>query len=174
MRTPAMIDLFATSVSALRRCRYSYGGRVFVTEANPLGLAVARAALRYGALGVTVGCETQSACAAVEAMGMDAVLSGDGAAVERARETARGRGFDFAFETSGKNENYDRILELVKRGATVGILVRPERPHTFFVKTAIRSQIRFVGVHSASEEDRLEARKLAADAREEDLFLEMR
>lgn len=155
-------EALAIAIHALRRCEYTYGECVFISEGNPQGIALAIAAKQYGAANVVVGCRNESDAGRLNALGFKPYVYGkEPEQALRARETEN-RGFQFAFETSGKEAGYKTILEVIKRGAVVGILAKLEQPYTFFVKTVIRSQIRFVGVHSCDARDASAAEALLA------------
>lgn len=164
MNRSELTENLAIAVHALRRCEYTYGECVFISEGNPQGIALGIAAKQYGAANVVVGCWNETDADRLTALGFQPYVYGtepEQALVERETEK---RGFQFAFETSGKEAGYKAILEVIKRGAVVGILAKLAQPYTFFVKTAIRSQIRFVGVHSYGERDLSAAEALLKQA----------
>lgn len=140
------------AVRAMKRCGYSYGQYVFVTAPTPAGMAAAQAAKVCGSLGVAIGCRDEAEEAAVRQAGFAAYRYGGDLAAFR-RDFTGPHGFDYVAETTGGAEGYALTLELVKRGACVALLQEPEAPYTFFVKTAIRSQIRFAGVRTYTQED---------------------
>ncbi len=149
-----LVDRLAVGVHALRRCGYVYGENVFVSKGTPLGLAVAVEAKTFGAARVAVGCQTAEEQMLTSSLGLEPWVRERESETELLHRLTDDRGFAFAFETSGTEAGYAAILALVKRGAVVGVLTELPQPYSFFVKTAIRSQIRFIGVHSFDEADK--------------------
>ena len=164
-------EQLAIAIHGLRRCNYSYGGFVLVTSGNLQGIAIALAAKHYGSAQVIVVCQNEQEQADAKDMGLECVMPVEVDPTQLAAITD-GRGFDYAFETSGSAAGYGIILEQIKRGGVVGIFNHLDQPYTFFVKTAIRSQIRFIGIHSAQRRDEDEAERLWGETRERKHILE--
>lgn len=160
MNEEVFCETMAISIHALRRCAYTYGTCVFISSANASGIATAVAVKRYGARSVAVCCANENEAKLVREMGLYAYQPEKESIAQLKENATENRGFDYAFETGASEQGYAMILDAVKRGAAVGVLAKLEKPYKFFVKTAIRSQIRFVGVHSAEERDRIEAKKI--------------
>ena len=140
----------AAAIYALRRCGFRCGAYVFVTGTGELGVLAAAAAKEFGAAGVAMGCTSEEA-GFVKSLGYEPYIYGQSDHARLVQGVTEGRGFDFALETSGTEKGYEALLKLTKRGAVVALLTKLEQPYTFFVKTAVRSQIRFVGVRRFDE-----------------------
>jgi threonine dehydrogenase-like Zn-dependent dehydrogenase len=123
----------------------------FVTGCCETAVLVGAIAKRCGAASILLAAEDGKWDERARSLGID-VCRYDGNLEETVSRVTNGRGFDLSFETSGEKEGYAALLEATKRGGTVGILAELKEPYSFFVKTAIRSQIRFMGIRSFDEE----------------------
>ena len=146
---------------ALTRCGFRWGMYVLVTGASPQGLALACLAKHSGAAGVWVCTNGDAEAARVNSLGLNAFPMGEGAK-SAAEKATQGRMFDLAFEATGTPEGYDVLLASIKRGAAAGILAKPDMPYSFYVKDAVRSQIRFVGIKTPDGRSAAQARALTS------------
>ena len=158
----ALKPTLAAAIQGLRRCGSRSDTDLFITGCGAVGLLVAIAAKKYGARKLVLGCRGERDAKFIEELGLEAFTYDRDTPEELLRGT-HSRGFDFAFETSGAALGYETLLKTVRRGAVVGVLCRMEEPYTFFVKTAVRSQIRFIGVHGFDALSEAEADRLLRD-----------
>ena len=135
---------------------------MFITSWSKLGAIIAFAARYYGARSVTVASKRTNEKNDLLRYGFNVFDSSIETTSDLIRRVTGGHGFDYAFETSGNSEGYEQVMELVKRGAVIGIMEKSQEPYTFFVKTAIRSQPRFIGIKEYSDEDKKESERVLA------------
>lgn len=140
-------DELSLAVCALRQTGFRYGMYAFITGCGDFACTLGALLLRSGAAGVTVGALSRDDEIKAERLGFS-VYSYGRDDLETAKKLTGGRLYDLVFETTGKAIAYDSLIDMVKRGGAVGILARLDEGYTFYVKTAVRSQIRFVGLHS--------------------------
>ena len=161
-------EQLSLAVHALKKTGFRYGMYVFITGCDDLAFTLGTLALRCGAAGVTLGALNSEDVSKAERLGFSS-YSYDQNNVESAMQLTGGRLFDLVFETTGTKTAYDSFIDMLKRGSAVGILARLDEPYSFYVKTAVRSQIRFVGLHSFDEQ----SEKLAKELLEEKNWREL-
>ena len=143
-------ERLSLAVYTLRKIGFRYGMYVFITGCDEMALTLGALAKHCGAASVTLGALNREDEATAEGVGFSCyTYSRDN--IETAKKLTGGRLFDLVFETTGKSIAYDTFIDMIKRGGAAGILARLDESYSFFVKTAVRSQIRFVGVHSYDE-----------------------
>jgi threonine dehydrogenase-like Zn-dependent dehydrogenase len=144
-------DELSLAVRALRKTGFRYGMYAFVTGCDGLSCTIGALLLRSGAAGVTMGALSRDDEIKAERLGFS-VYSYGRDNLDKARKLTGGRLYDLVYETTGKTAAYDAFIDMLKRGGAVGILARLDESYTFYVKTAVRSQIRFVGLRSFDEQ----------------------
>ena len=144
-------EQLSLAVHSLRKTGFRYGMYAFITGCDDFSCTLAALLLHCGAAGVTMGAFSSEDEIKIGNMGLSAYVYGrDG--LDTASKHTAGRLYDLVFETKGKSAAYDVFIDMLKRGGTAGILARLDEAYSFFVKTAVRSQIRFVGLRSYDEQ----------------------
>jgi len=125
--TAMLAEPLAVAVHAVRLAAVGLGDEVLVLGAGSIGLLTAFAALRAGGR-VTVSARHPHQAAAARALGVDAVVADDEAAV---RAAARARRPDVVIETvGGAAATVDLALRVVRAGGRVVCLGKFTRPIT--------------------------------------------
>ena len=152
-------ELLSLAVYSLRKTGFRYGMHVFISGCDEMACMIGTLARHCGAASVTYGTlesegkeRNDQSCTHCFTYGCDNI--------ETAKRITEGRLYDIVFETTGNSIAYDSFIDLVKRGGVVGILARLEQAHSFFVKTAVRSQIRFIGLKTFDEKSAEVAKEL--------------
>ena len=143
-------EQLSLAVYALSKTGFRYGMHVFITGYDDLSRTLGTLAGHCGAASITYGKLNKETETPEETAGIH-YFEYDRDDIETAKEFTDKRLYDIVFETTGNAIAYNAFIDMVKRGGVVGILARLEQSHTFFVKTAVRSQIRFVGLKSYDE-----------------------
>jgi len=136
---------------------------VFITGCDDFSYTLGALLLHCGAAGVTMGALSREDEDKAQKAGFSSYVYGRDN-METATKLTDGRLYDLVFETTGNATAYDSFIDMLKRGGTAGILARMDEPYSFFVKTAVRSQIRFIGLRSFDEQ----SAKVANDLMERD------
>ena len=144
-------EQLSLAVYSLKRVGFRYGMYAFITGCDDFSCTLGMLLLHSGAAGVTMGVFSSDDEKKVQKMGFTTYMYGSDN-VKLAEKLTDGRLFDLVFETTGKTTAYDAFIDMMKRGAVAGILARLDEAYTFFVKTAVRSQIRFIGLRSTDEQ----------------------
>lgn len=144
-------DKLSLAVCSLRKTGFRYGMYVFITGCDDLACTLGALLKHSGAAGITMGAMSREDEIKVERLGFSSYVYGRDD-METAKKLTDGRLYDLVFETTGNAVAYDSFIDMLKRGGTAGILARLDEPYSFFIKTAVRSQIRFVGLHSFDEQ----------------------
>ena len=139
------------AVYSLRKTGFRYGMYALITGCDELSFTLGKLLLHCGAAGVTICASDREDEIKAEQMGFSSYVY-DRDNIDTALKLTDGRLYDLVFETSGNVAAYDVFIDLLKRGGTAGILARLEGEYSFFVKTAVRSQIRFIGLRSFDEQ----------------------
>ena len=154
-------EQLSLAVYSLKKVGFRYGMYAFVTGCDDFSYTIGALLLHCGAAGVTIGVNTPDEQKKAESLGFTPYTYGSNNG-ESAKTLTDGRLFDLVFATTGNASAYDAFIDMLKRGGVVAILARLDTPYTFFVKTAVRSQIRFIGVQSFDERSAEIAKDLAA------------
>jgi threonine dehydrogenase-like Zn-dependent dehydrogenase len=141
-------EQLSLAVFALQKTGFRYGMHVFISCCSGESLILGALAKCCGAGEVTLGAVDDEDARLAERLGFSIYRYHRDNNVEVARTLTGGRLYDLAFETMGESIAYDAFIDMLKRGGTAGILAKLNEPYTFFVKTSVRSQIRFVGLQS--------------------------
>ncbi len=143
-------EQLALAAYALRQTGFRYGMYVFLTGCDEMACTLAALLKHDGAAGITMGAFNSEEEEKIKKMGFSSFVYGRDN-LDTAKKLTDGRLFDLVFETTGNSVAYDNFIDMIKRGGGAGILARLDEPYTFFVKTAIRSQIRFIGLQTPDE-----------------------
>ena len=140
-------ERLSLAVYALRKTGFRYGMHVFITGCDEIAYTLGTLANYCGAASVTYGVLDNAGEIREKQSGSHYFVYGRDD-LKTAKKITGGRLFDIVYETMGNTIAYDSFIDMIKRGGVAGILARLDEPYSFFVKTAVRSQIRFVGIHS--------------------------
>lgn len=151
-------DQLSLAVYSLRKTGFRYGMYVFITGCDDLAYTLGALLMHSGAAGITMGAFNREDELKAERLGFSSYVYGRDN-METAKKLTDGRLYDLAFETTGNATAYE-FIDMLKRGGAAGILARLDEPYSFFVKTAVRSQIRFVGLRTYDEQSRKIAKEL--------------
>ena len=154
-------EQLSLAVYSLRKTGFRHGMYIFITGCDDAAYALGVLASHCGAAGVTFGALNRNDEEKMERLGLSCFVYGRDN-LETAKKQTNGRLYDLVFETTGNVVAYDSFIDMVKRGGVVGILARLDEAYSFFVKTAVRSQIRFVGLRSFDEQSAKIAKDMLA------------
>jgi len=154
-------DKLSLAVYSLQRTGFRYGMYAFITGCDDFSCALGALLKHSGAAGVTMGAMNSEEATKIEKLGFTSYVYGSDN-MDKTKKLTDGRLFDLVYETTGNATAYGSFIDMLKRGGAVGVLARLDEPYTFFVKTAVRSQIRFVGMKSFDEKSAKIAKALLA------------
>ena len=145
-------DQLSLAVYSLQRTGFRYGMHAFVTGCDEFSCTLGALLQHCGAASVTLGAKNSDEAAKVEQQGFSSYVYGHADNIATAKELTEGRLYDLVFETTGNSIAYDAFIDMLKRGGTAGLLARLDEAYTFYIKTAVRSQIRFVGIRTIDDQ----------------------
>ena len=144
-------ELLAKAIYTLSRCDFRFGKYLFVTGTDPFSVLCGLLARESGAASVVFCVDSAAEKQRMERMGFTAYDPELDETASIVRQVTNGRKFDVVIETTGQLAAYERLVQMVRRGAAVALLVGAERPFYFHICDVIRDQIRFVGIRNADE-----------------------